>query len=459
MTLDVTTVHEDATTITLGWTPPAGQEGYVATLDGSEVLIDGKRHGSLSKTNGSIRIGKPQDGKPHSYGVEILGVTASGAVTSPTPTPPPAAGKTGCAGYAAGDYTKRASIAGLDAMMVDLNGVAVVTDFPKVFPFGYRSTISCNRTYNNGIPHDVAAAGANGKSWLLPGIVNKDYPSNDILDISNPDCSRALARYCIQWAQQNGFKGLWLDDLVRHGESLCNALPSGWTEDTWHQYVVQHATILGDAIKAAGLLPVPNCNGRIPGDSNSDDGTLDLQFWGELAAHFSGFTHEYWQQRPTDLVPFDSSDSTWYSHWNAWRRLHTFCNQAGVAFMPLSYADTGSAVAFYYRVSFLLDWDPARGSALISGTPANQGEPGGAWSADIGLPSGPAQSLGNGVYSRPFKGSGGGPVTAKIDTVNLVASISVGGREHLFEVKPDEISTDHVRLLRTPSELLLPLAA
>jgi hypothetical protein len=75
--LELRIVSQTATAITLGWKPPLDQEGYVATLDGSQMLTDGKRHGSLSEIAKAVKIGKKQDGRKHRYGVDILGVTVS----------------------------------------------------------------------------------------------------------------------------------------------------------------------------------------------------------------------------------------------------------------------------------------------------------------------------------------------------------------------------------------------
>lgn len=72
---------QTSTTVTLKWTPPATQQGYVPTIDGSDLLTDGKRHASVSKSASSVKIGKPRDGKPHTYGVSILGATLAAEVS------------------------------------------------------------------------------------------------------------------------------------------------------------------------------------------------------------------------------------------------------------------------------------------------------------------------------------------------------------------------------------------
>lgn len=84
--LPLTKIAETATSITLGWVPLVGQEGYVPLIDGQDKMTDGKRHPSTSQTAKQVQIGKPKTGT-HTYGVRILGTTAEGTY-SPTPPPP-----------------------------------------------------------------------------------------------------------------------------------------------------------------------------------------------------------------------------------------------------------------------------------------------------------------------------------------------------------------------------------
>lgn len=89
--LAVTKVTEDSHSVTLGWTPPAWQEGYLPTLDSSETMVDGKRHPGTSETAKQVRIGKPADettpASKHRYGVKLLG-SVSGGAWPPVPVPP-----------------------------------------------------------------------------------------------------------------------------------------------------------------------------------------------------------------------------------------------------------------------------------------------------------------------------------------------------------------------------------
>lgn len=78
--LNVTIRSQTATVVTLQWTPPPEQEGYLPLIDGSEQLTDGKRHPGTKETQDFVRIGKKQDGQQHDYGVAILVRGATGSV-------------------------------------------------------------------------------------------------------------------------------------------------------------------------------------------------------------------------------------------------------------------------------------------------------------------------------------------------------------------------------------------
>lgn len=67
--------------VTIGWTPPDGQWGYVPTIDGSEKLTDQKRHIGVGADTAQVKIGKPAGGGQHRYGVKILSVEDEGEVT------------------------------------------------------------------------------------------------------------------------------------------------------------------------------------------------------------------------------------------------------------------------------------------------------------------------------------------------------------------------------------------
>lgn len=93
--LPVQKISETSTAITLGWTPPSDQWGYVPTIDGNEKLTDGKRHIGVGETTAKVTIGKPPgETNPvskHRYGVKILGVDAEGSYPSVPATGPPVA--------------------------------------------------------------------------------------------------------------------------------------------------------------------------------------------------------------------------------------------------------------------------------------------------------------------------------------------------------------------------------
>jgi hypothetical protein len=94
--------------VTLGWDAVHGAAGFIFTVDGAEILADGKRHFTIDGGRTSVKIGKPQDGKPHAYGVEALAVVDRGSVVVPTPpAPAPSSGWDGFWSKPAPAFTKK----------------------------------------------------------------------------------------------------------------------------------------------------------------------------------------------------------------------------------------------------------------------------------------------------------------------------------------------------------------
>lgn len=81
--MNVRKITETDTTITLGWDSVPNARGFMGTLDGSDLLADGKRHYSFDPLLSQIKMAKKLDGNNHSYGVIALGSLGSGAVVSP----------------------------------------------------------------------------------------------------------------------------------------------------------------------------------------------------------------------------------------------------------------------------------------------------------------------------------------------------------------------------------------
>jgi hypothetical protein len=88
--MNVRVTEETALAITLGWDTVAKAAGFLFAIDGDEHLADGKRHFTMDGTRTAVKLAKPQDGKPHTYTVEALGIVDTGSVVSPAPAPAPA---------------------------------------------------------------------------------------------------------------------------------------------------------------------------------------------------------------------------------------------------------------------------------------------------------------------------------------------------------------------------------
>lgn len=317
-----------------------------------------------------------------------------------------------------GNYVFATSLRSLDVFLDDLNGTRAPADLPNTRCLIYRSVCSVNSGDDRSIPWSTA----NTNGWLLRDssgalIYNSGFTTNNIGNISNSAFSTALANHAITLANTYGYKGVWFDDTVAHGGSLVNQLPTvggvTWSEATWYANLVAHVGRVGAIVKAAGLECVFNANGRIPGDTDSDDGTLDLSFWGDLVATGgpTGLTREYFEESPVDDSQVDRIGAAWYQHWDGWRRLHPFCNSHGIDFMPLSYFPGGISELAYLRGSFLLDYTGG-GSALLAVAGTNSSPIYPTFLA-LGAALGAATQISSGVWVRQFQN---GTVTVNTNT-------------------------------------------
>lgn len=354
-------------------------------------------------------------------GLIYLNATAPAPAPEPTPLPPPPPPPSGygngMGGVQEGSYTYGAALKLLDVFITDLNGTKAVADLPSTRCFLYRSCCSVNTGYDTSIPW----ADANSHGWLLHDangnvVTNKQFPSNNIGDISNPDFSAALAAHAASLAKAYGFKGVWFDDAVASSKGLLSALPAGWSEAQWYTRMVAHLQRVAYGVATQGLEVAFNANGFISGDGASDTGANHIKFWQDIAAvpvTGLGFTAEYWQQSPADPTVVRTLGASWYQHWDTWRQLHTWCNSHGVAFLPMGYYPNGQAEADYLRGSFLLDYNGGRSAEILShahDAPVYKA---------LGAASGAAVENPAGVWTRQFAN---GKVV--VDSVHGTATIS-----------------------------------
>lgn len=77
----ITVKSQNASTITLAWTPPSGGEGYAFSLDGKRVSS------TFDPSRSTVTFAKPAG--THTYGVHSFAGFADGSAVYPNPNPPP----------------------------------------------------------------------------------------------------------------------------------------------------------------------------------------------------------------------------------------------------------------------------------------------------------------------------------------------------------------------------------
>jgi hypothetical protein len=355
----------------------------------------------------------PPDGSTTEWG---KGFAALDKIKGVAPTPS-ALGSGAGTFRSAGSYsdyvspTMLADLGKMQFLISDINALRAPKDLPNVFHYLYRSV--CTGVDFASLPNSTII----NNGWAL-----KDASGNYVknagyggyaLDISNKDCSNALAQEAIQLCQQNGYKGFFGDDCNRAMTAFVDVIPVGWDQKKWHQSLVQHVGIIAQAAKNAGLKFYVNESTWRDGGTVTDD----MNFITELASvGVSGIEREFWMQyiNGNSFTPMYGGDFT------DWRKLHPLCNSLGIDFIAASYAALDSQAAMYYKACHLLDRE-REGSFLISAPsnyPPNGNTAAGAWSKDEGDAKGAATGSGNN-WSRAFANG-----TVTVDAGSCVGTIS-----------------------------------
>jgi hypothetical protein len=395
--------------INLTWDKVSGSTAYDILKNGAKVATAGARSTTtriVLATGDDVKIVAQPSGQ-----VQDLVINWS------TPTPPPPGGfANGSAVVRLGsDYTDTEDLSSLDVITVSYftETLSVSAKYPKAKVYVYCSMASIDQ---GGSSMALPWATANANGWLLKDsagnlLVNKGYTYNNILDITNPAASNALADALVQWCKDGKFYSSWIDDVDLNMLTLLNANPAnmhgGNTQAAWEAGIYAHLKIVQDKLTAAGFGRAPsNVYAFFSGDSRSDDGTFMTAFITNLLQK-SGvdITIESWVQYPNGSSGNAPDNNQWYGYWTPKRAYHTLCGQYGATFFPECIDQPG---ALYTRATSLLDDSPCYTMSRLP-IPATYA------TMKVGAPLGPATQNGK-IWTRQFKDSAGKTWTARVDT-------------------------------------------
>jgi hypothetical protein len=175
-------------------------------------------------------------------------------------------------------------------------------------------------------------------------------------------------------------------------------------------------------LKAKGYYVVASAHAFIPGNLASNDGSLEAQWWRQLAPSVSGLSTEYWTENPANETQLRTVGAQWYQQWDGWQSLVSVAQNAGVDFFGITY-DTAATPGTmrYARGSFLIDWNGRGGAVYMS--PTDGSDPWNtAWTADVGQPSAAKVQVAPGVWQRSFTRG-----TVVVNANGTSVTVTVGG--------------------------------
>lgn len=404
--MELRKVAETGTTITLGWTAPPDAQVYCFYANGVRVST-----GTALYTSGSQK-GKPREqvqfgktGEPYEVAATCrdsagvfrveLGVYRA--------APPPPTGGIGESFLLWGwNGPPSAHVAEYDVVMFDgppgnyaglpAKKIANYFDVARVAgETDRRSPVKESFARSKGLLlHNTDGSEAFNARW-----------QHYIGDFGDPVFQQEYLRVGIPFLKSEGFDGLFIDNVSRvaYGQYYQEYPTPVETQAAMLSFLNAVCKGLHDA----GLFVVTNTNAYTGGDSRSNNGTLEKEWWGKVAAlanHPDYLLLEYFQAHPEIGARFPYSirkrgTDGWFKFWDEWQSWLAYAFTLPIQPMTLCSETKNRAEDLYTVASFYLEWDGVKGSAItIAGK-----DP---WFAPPGKPTGPKRTNGNRV-ERPYE--------------------------------------------------------
>jgi hypothetical protein len=287
----------------------------------------------------------------------------------------------------------------------------------------YMSGSDINTGFSTGVDYNTALA----SGWLLKdaaGNYMTGYGSY-LADVGSTAYQQAWVSNVSAFLASTGADGVYIDDVLSDIAtwSGCACFPAKYpTQVAWQAAMAGFMSAIGPSLKAKGYYVVASAHAFIPGNLASNDGSLEAQWWRQLAPSVSGLSTEYWTENPANETQLRTVGAAWYQQWDGWQGLVSVAQNAGVDFFGITY-DTAATPGTmrYARGSFLLDWNGRGGAVYMS--PTDGSDPWNtAWTADVGQPSAAKVQVAPGVWQRSFTRG-----TVVVNANGSSVTVTVGG--------------------------------
>jgi hypothetical protein len=268
-------------------------------------------------------------------------------------------------------------------------------------------------------------AGSQHPEWFLADpsgsrLNSSPYPSAWVMDVGNPAYQAKWLSNVLADARSGGWDGVFMDDTnADMGFHLSGRTIAKYpTSASWRAATRSMLATVGPALKAAGLLAVPNLYTPWMADYDAQ------ATWSDWIKLTSGAAQEYYSKwGSTSSGHFAGSD------WTFRQQFQALTEQAGKVFLGITYAPTGDARSMAWaRANFLLFDDPVNKGALIFqfSDPEAQDPFAPGWTTDVGTPVGARFQVGA-AWRRNFTGGtvvvnpSASPVTVELGQAYLRA--------------------------------------
>ena len=287
----------------------------------------------------------------------------------------------------------------------------------------YMSGVDISTSFSTGVDYTTAL----NNGWLL-----KDASGNYMTgygsylgDVGSTAYQQAWASSVASFLSSTGADGIYIDDVLSNIStwSNCGCFPAKYpSQSAWQTAMANWMSAVGSALKAKGYYVVASAHAYIPGNSASDDGSLEAAWWRQLAPSVSGLSTEYFTENQGNPSQLRSLGSAWYQHWDGWQGLVSVAQGAGVDFFGLTYGtSTTTGIMRYMKASFLIDWN-GRGGAVMFQTTDGSDPWNLTWTANVGTPTGGKVQIASGVWQRQFSAG-----TVVVNANPFAVTVTVNG--------------------------------
>jgi len=241
------------------------------------------------------------------------------------------------------------------------------------------------------------------------------YSQAWMMDVGNPAYQAKWLSNVLADVHSAGWDGVFMDDTdADMGWHLNGRTIARYpTSAAWRAATRSMLASVGPALTSAGVLAVPNL--YTPWASGYDAQAT----WSDWLQFVSGGAQEYYTK-------WGTGSSGWFAgnDWTFRQQFQALTEQAGKIFIGITYAPHADARSMAYaRANFLLFDEPANGGALMfePSDPEAQDPYSGAWSGDIGTPSGARFQVGS-AWRRNYSGG-----TVVVNPTAATVTVQLGG--------------------------------